>query len=713
MPRTAPAQLRRAGGSWSCGVVPAAPRASPRAHCRQLAAAGAASVLSAGHAAGGHRRHARSSVLASRPPRGCSLGQLPAGRTAVHGRRGAPAARAGRLSAGFWLAAGRRGLRGRSRLRRKPRTPRCRDTAGRLAPGLPWRLDLSPTPEGATLARVAGRMARAAEGEHQRPRLLPEPRRKSRHECDGVRRRRARAGHRRACGSRSAAPAYLCSGPGHSVWRREVGPPDGRPRNTSERPRRQDTSVSSARSRSAIGGVTPVSALGGPAPSRICTSEPDWLRNGGLAPPPAAARGASGRPAAAAHLRGHRVVLTGFVLAAYGIRRAGRLRARHDRRALRHPGRARARPRTSWSSGSTTSDFNELGEHWPFPRSLHAEAIDRLQRGRRPGDRLRRPVHRAARTRRDDNALADAVAEAGNVVLATTEVDERGAYERLRRRPGCCAQLGARAAQPLRHRLRTAWCAGCPTRSTGSRRLPGGGGRARPRGVRSPRLDFPDRLDRLPRAGRTSAQVAVLTGCCAAASRRTPSGTRSWWWAPPRRRSRTCIPPRSAATRTCPAPEIQANAISTAAARLPAPRGAAVDRRRADRAVRRGRPADRAALRAVPRRPLGARPRGALRGVRPARLQLRAGSSRSSTRELSLALGVVGALGVGLVLNAFERERVRDLFSRFVPEPVVDEVLKNVDEDLRLGGERRRGDRAVQRHPRLHDLLRDAIRRRP
>jgi adenylate cyclase len=31
---------------------------------------------------------------------------------------------------------------------------------------------------------------------------------------------------------------------------------------------------------------------------------------------------------------------------------------------------------------------------------------------------------------------------------------------------------------------------------------------------------------------------------------------------------------------------------------------------------------------------------------------------------------------------------VRDLFSRFVPEQVVDEVLKDVDEDLRLGGER-------------------------
>jgi adenylate cyclase len=55
----------------------------------------------------------------------------------------------------------------------------------------------------------------------------------------------------------------------------------------------------------------------------------------------------------------------------------------------------------------------------------------------------------------------------------------------------------------------------------------------------------------------------------------------------------------------------------------------------------------------------------------------------------SLVLGVVGALAVALVLDAFERERIRDLFSRFVPESVVDEVLAKADEDMRLGGEQR------------------------
>ena len=55
----------------------------------------------------------------------------------------------------------------------------------------------------------------------------------------------------------------------------------------------------------------------------------------------------------------------------------------------------------------------------------------------------------------------------------------------------------------------------------------------------------------------------------------------------------------------------------------------------------------------------------------------------------ALILSAAGALSVQLVTVAFERERVRDLFSRFVPENVVDEVLAAADEGLRLGGVQR------------------------
>ena len=70
--------------------------------------------------------------------------------------------------------------------------------------------------------------------------------------------------------------------------------------------------------------------------------------------------------------------------------------------------------------------FQELGEQWPFPRSLHAEAIDVL---RRAGARViaydvqfTEPSNPA-----DDEALAAAVERArGRMVLATTEVNAKG-----------------------------------------------------------------------------------------------------------------------------------------------------------------------------------------------------------------------------------------------------------------------------------------------
>ena len=59
------------------------------------------------------------------------------------------------------------------------------------------------------------------------------------------------------------------------------------------------------------------------------------------------------------------------------------------------------------------------------------------------------------------------------------------------------------------------------------------------------------------------------------------------------------------------------------------------------------------------------------------------------------------------VTVAFEREQARDAFARFVPEAVVDEVLRSAD-GLRLGGVQREGDGHVQRPARLHRVRRDA-----
>jgi adenylate cyclase len=52
----------------------------------------------------------------------------------------------------------------------------------------------------------------------------------------------------------------------------------------------------------------------------------------------------------------------------------------------------------------------------------------------------------------------------------------------------------------------------------------------------------------------------------------------------------------------------------------------------------------------------------------------------------ALLLNTSGSLGVHYATAALERERMRDLFSRFVPENVVGEVLAQADDGLRLGG---------------------------
>jgi adenylate cyclase len=52
----------------------------------------------------------------------------------------------------------------------------------------------------------------------------------------------------------------------------------------------------------------------------------------------------------------------------------------------------------------------------------------------------------------------------------------------------------------------------------------------------------------------------------------------------------------------------------------------------------------------------------------------------------ALILATVGSIAVHYVVTAFEKERVRDVFSRFVPETVVDQVLATAGGDLRLGG---------------------------
>jgi adenylate cyclase len=54
---------------------------------------------------------------------------------------------------------------------------------------------------------------------------------------------------------------------------------------------------------------------------------------------------------------------------------------------------------------------------------------------------------------------------------------------------------------------------------------------------------------------------------------------------------------------------------------------------------------------------------------------------------LALVLSAIGVLVAEYLLEAFERVRTHDTFSRFVPEAVVDQVLARTGGELRLGGE--------------------------
>ena len=54
----------------------------------------------------------------------------------------------------------------------------------------------------------------------------------------------------------------------------------------------------------------------------------------------------------------------------------------------------------------------------------------------------------------------------------------------------------------------------------------------------------------------------------------------------------------------------------------------------------------------------------------------------------ALVVSMVGGLGAYYLLAAFDRQRTRDTFARFVPENVVDQVLARTGGGLRLGGVR-------------------------
>lgn len=111
--------------------------------------------------------------------------------------------------------------------------------------------------------------------------------------------------------------------------------------------------------------------------------------------------------------------------------------------------------------------FGELRLRWPFPRSVHAQLVDRL---RRAGARaiVYDVQFTEPTTPREDDVLIAAVARAHNVVLSTTEVDPAGRSNVLGGEP-VLRRIGARAAQANLSPTRMAFCATSPTSLAASR----------------------------------------------------------------------------------------------------------------------------------------------------------------------------------------------------------------------------------------------------
>jgi adenylate cyclase len=332
--------------------------------------------------------------------------------------------------------------------------------------------------------------------------------------------------------------------------------------------------------------------------------------------------------------------------------------------------------------------FDDLDERWPFRRSLHGKLIDRLRR-----DGARTIAYDVQFTEQsdseaEDNALIEAVARAhGRIVLATTEVDEKG-NSGIFGGEDVLREIGARSGH------------------AGIRPDPGGVFRR-----------FPRRLEGLDSFAVSAARVATGRPVTAAAFPQDPawidfagrpgavrtvsfSDVLRGRVAPAVLRGKIVVVGAAApslqdvhATSTSGAelmsgPELQASAIATVLRGFPL------------RSVPRWVDAALIVLLALlaPLASLVTGPRRALLGAVVAGLAFAGGAQLAFGHGLivafvyplgALVLGAVGALAVHYVTAAFERERTRAIFARFVPEQVVGEALECADDDLRLGGVRR------------------------
>ncbi len=328
--------------------------------------------------------------------------------------------------------------------------------------------------------------------------------------------------------------------------------------------------------------------------------------------------------------------------------------------------------------------FSELGQRWPFPRSSHARVIRNLKADGAKVIAYDIQFSEFTPKRKgilEDNAFMDASHASGNLVFSTTEVNDRGAGKFLGGAQGLAyarAQLGngnfdtdpggVIRRTPFELQGLKSFSVATAERATGKTIRPFSGDRKL--------IDFAGPVGTIPAVSYSH----VYNGTFPRGYFRNKIVVVGAW-AP----SLQDVHPVSFGRDEMPGPEIQANAISTVLRGLP--------------------------LTLVPTWinlvliiVLGfLSPLASLRLNLFGTLMLAIGAAAAFLVGTQIAFNrgwvisfvypmgalvgsSVGAIAAHYLLAAFERERVRDVFSRFVPETVVEQVLSRTDRDLRLGG---------------------------
>jgi adenylate cyclase len=331
--------------------------------------------------------------------------------------------------------------------------------------------------------------------------------------------------------------------------------------------------------------------------------------------------------------------------------------------------------------------FDQLGVQWPFPRRLHARLIDQLRKA--GAKAIAVDIQFTEPTDpRNDNALIEAIARKHGIVLATTEV-EPGGRTRVLGGDQVLDEVGARAAngnykvdpggaiRKMQYSIDGLVSLPIATAeaATGETIEPGemeGDGEAW--------IDYrgpPGTFREVPysRVLRGEVPASVFRGKTVIVGATAPS-------------LQDVHPTSTTGDGLMSGPEIQASSVWTAEHGFPLGSSSTV----VDLLLillLAAAPAA-AALRLKPTLALASAVVLAAIYTLAAQLAFNSGSVLPVVYPLmALVLSGLGALAVNYVLTAFERQRVRDTFSRFVPEAVVAQVLERSDGDLRFGGVRR------------------------